>query len=1111
MFKKALSLLLALMLIVTSVSITALSVSAAEDDPTTEPVVYPVTVAGSNADLFGTAWTAGLEENAMTKQDDGTYTKVYEVAEATDNIALKVVDNGEWIGNKAGDNVTFSVTEASTFTVKYDPALVGGSKVTVTGDKVKFHEFNPGLVTKMVAVGSGNGGFLNDEAWAVDSEENAMTKKSDGVYEITYEDVAANVDYQFKFAANGAWTDNFGLAEEGFITVGSATPAKYDGKNIHFEVPEDESTVTLTLDISKFDLVSGNYDATFTVKVVGPSGEVTTAPATTAPAQETTVAAETTVPAQETTAAAPAADKLTVNAKSNIMPTITKSFDPNTEMITVTWWLQVPDEKMINTQCILTYDKNKLTVNKEDNQIYVEDDDEYLDAILRITKGNGTVTNYEPATLPDGANAGIKFNASKLAGYALSKGKDKDKVAFVSVTFRPVNGATGETDVNLNVEIMSLKDGNATPYFINNSEILMPDLQYIPENVPEAIYAGPFNDKYEPEEEPTTEPVPTTTEPVPTTTEPVPTTTEPVPTTTEPVPTTTEPVPTTTEPVPTTTEPVPTTTVEPTTAPAPADALTVHSTSNFFDDNPSVTYKGADIPEQVIIYYYAATDKYKVINGQFNMKYDPTVLAFKEASNTDDDDAPTVCPVAKSVQCNFTAGEGLAKFNFSDAQGDRLVKKDGTPIPVVKLVFDVIGKGDTTVDLDVYKLTFKDFDAETDPDTWYMFYNGSDDGGAAIKNMLVNNGTQIYTLFDPEAPEPIPTTAEPTTAEPTTVEPTTVPEPTTAEPTTAEPTTVEPTTAEPTTENVKLTVNAKAFVDEAALKDQKFDFSAMEASVTVDKGQNVVVKYAIDTTDAESVVKAIESLQWIANYDPAVLSLVSAEMPKITTGAAYNTTVPGSVKANASKINPGYDVQPTDEFIVLTFNALEAGETTVNVTLTDLLLDNGDKPEPTTAEPTTAEPTTAEPTTVEPTTAEPTTVEPTTVEPTTVEPTTVEPTTVEPTTVEPTTVEPTTVEPTTVEPTTVAPTTEAPTTVAPTTEAPTTVAPTTEAPTTVVTTTVAPTTSKATSDTATKDSTKTTTNATVKTGDASMALIILLVLVSGTAAIFFARRRTSKK
>jgi len=190
MFKKALSLLLALMLIVTSVSITAISVSAAEGDEGTEPVVYPVTVAGSNADLFGTAWTAGLEENAMTKQDDGTYTKVYEVAAPTNDISLKVVDNGNWIGNKAGDNVTFSVTEASTFTVKYDPNVVDASKVTVTGDKVEFHEFNADLVTKMVAVGSGNGGFLNDESWAVASDSNAMTEKSKGVYEITYEEVA---------------------------------------------------------------------------------------------------------------------------------------------------------------------------------------------------------------------------------------------------------------------------------------------------------------------------------------------------------------------------------------------------------------------------------------------------------------------------------------------------------------------------------------------------------------------------------------------------------------------------------------------------------------------------------------------------------------------------------------------------------------------------------------------------------------------------------------------------------------------------------------------------------------------------------------------------------
>ncbi|MBQ2428464.1 MAG: hypothetical protein II264_08265, partial [Ruminococcus sp.] len=56
-------------------------------------------------------------------------------------------------------------------------------------------------------------------------------------------------------------------------------------------------------------------------------------------------------------------------------------------------------------------------------------------------------------------------------------------------------------------------------------------------------------------------------------------------------------------------------------------------------------------------------------------------------------------------------------------------------------------------------------------------------------------------------------------------------------------------------------------------------------------------------------------------------------------------------------------------------------------------------------------------------------------------------------------------------------------------------------------TTIAPTTSKSTSDSATKDSGSTSNNGTVKTGSASMAVIILLVLVSATAAIYFARRR----
>ncbi len=140
---------------------------------------------------------------------------------------------------------------------------------------------------------------------------------------------------------------------------------------------------------------------------------------------------------------------------------------------------------------------------------------------------------------------------------------------------------------------------------------------------------------------------------------------------------------------------------------------------------------------------------------------------------------------------------------------------------------------------------------------------------------------------------------------------------------------------------------------------------------------------------------------------------------------------------------------------------------------------------------------------VEPTTTEPAT-EPTTVEPTTTEPAT-EPTTTEPAT-EPTTVEPATTEPAT-EPTTVEPATTEPTD-APATDAPATVAPTTPDATSA---TQVATKGQSTADTATSDTPAngTSSNA-VQTGNASMAVVILLALVSATGVVYFTRKRFNK-
>ena len=138
---------------------------------------------------------------------------------------------------------------------------------------------------------------------------------------------------------------------------------------------------------------------------------------------------------------------------------------------------------------------------------------------------------------------------------------------------------------------------------------------------------------------------------------------------------------------------------------------------------------------------------------------------------------------------------------------------------------------------------------------------------------------------------------------------------------------------------------------------------------------------------------------------------------------------------------------------------------------------------------------------VEPTTTEPTTVEPTTTEPATTEPTTVEPTTTEPAT-EPTDAPST--EPTTTEPATVP--TDAPSTEP--TDAPATVAPTTPDATSA---TQVATKGQSTADTATSDTPAngTSSNA-VQTGNASMAVVILLALVSATGVVYFTRKRFNK-
>ena len=290
---------------------------------------------------------------------------------------------------------------------------------------------------------------------------------------------------------------------------------------------------------------------------------------------------------------------------------------------------------------------------------------------------------------------------------------------------------------------------------------------------------------------------------------------------------------------------------------------------------------------------------------------------------------------------------------------------------------------------------------------------------------------------------------------------------------------VEPST--PAVDN--LTINATSNICQA------------NGSGTFNVGDKVSVYYLLDTKDAQ-----LEEVQWALTYDKNLLTLDSLTMPEIADGMVNMDDVSG----NASNLAL-YDFAGGKKLVEAVFTVNGTGTTNVDLNVVDLTLGklnpatgtvdadseyeavvngdmandlfdhiNSDAKVEAYVEPTTTEPATTEPATTEPATTEPAT-----------EPTTVEPATTEPAT-EPTDAPST--EPTTTEPATVAPTTPDATSA-----------------------TQAATKGQSTADTATSDTPAngTSSNA-VQTGNASMAVVILLALVSATGVVYFTRKRFNK-
>ncbi len=263
-FAKITSVLLCVLVLVLGLAGVGVIGAAAEETATADTYI----IAGSES-LCGSSWDA-TDNNNLMNQDGDILTLTFASVPAGDEYQFKIVKNGtDWIGDAIGNNFAFNVSETCDVTVKYNIASLE-MDISGTGVEYPITSLKP---DNICAVGNGSGNWLNGSAWYPSDSNNYMTEVTDGVYTITYTDVAAG-SYELKFTANDSWLYNWGGIFEGF---GVESAAVYNASNnIEFSIVNAPATVTLELDLSGYDhyIMTG---ATFTV-TADPAQDTATEP-----------------------------------------------------------------------------------------------------------------------------------------------------------------------------------------------------------------------------------------------------------------------------------------------------------------------------------------------------------------------------------------------------------------------------------------------------------------------------------------------------------------------------------------------------------------------------------------------------------------------------------------------------------------------------------------------------------------------------------------------------------------------------------------------------------------------------------------------------------------
>ena len=431
--------------------------------------------------------------------------------------------------------------------------------------------------------------------------------------------------------------------------------------------------------------------------------------------------------------------------------------------------------------------------------------------------------NVSSAVINENTKGKIKGNFSTLSLVDFSNESD-----FVSITFDVIGKGTADVDLFVNILGVAYKNLGSKPniaYVVDSGEIK--DVTSIPgfENETYAVKTA-----FDPQTTPTT--VPVTTNPT--------------------VPTTKPTVPTTKPTVPTTKP------TEPTTAPV-TDTLKVNATSNILSPVSQEYNKDTS----TVTVSYKLTSSMKLVNSQWCLTYDSSKLSYDPQKNLNG-----VMPNISSAVVNTNLNNRI-KGDFSSlGLYDFTTEKD-----FVTVTFDIIGTGETTVDLEIEIL------------------------GVAYKDSNFN----VITAYPVDYSKLIDITSTPGFENMKLSGRITLNEPT------------EPTTT-PVTDTLK--VNATSNILSPVSQEYNKDTST------------VTVSYKLTSS-----MKLVNS-QWCLTYDSSKLSYdpqknLNGVMPNISS-AVVNTNLNNRIKGDFSSLGL-YDFTTEKDFVTVTFDIIGTGETTVDL------------------------------------------------------------------------------------------------------------------------------------------------------------------------------------